>query len=47
MKLIVLTEDSAPSDIKGTFQLPITAFGIKSGIVYLDTDIKLITPNKT
>jgi hypothetical protein len=39
MNLIALTEESAPSGIEGTFQLPIKASGIKSGIVYLNTEI--------
>jgi len=39
MNLIAMTEKKAPDGVAGTFQFSIKASGIKSGVVYLNTEI--------
>jgi hypothetical protein len=39
MNLIAQTEAIAPEGVKGTFQFVIKASGVKSGVVYLNTEM--------
>jgi hypothetical protein len=39
MNLIALTEERAPVGVRGTFRLPIKAAGIKSGAIFLNTEL--------
>lgn len=39
MNLIAQTEEKAPEGVQGTFQFAIKASGVKSGVVYLNTEM--------